>query len=88
MACQVVWTKIVLEEFIKIGGLTADEEHIMRTRCKGWTRTRQALELGMSISTVDRLIRSCKRKYDAVQPFSCILPPRKKSAKELYLDEN
>ena len=85
---EVIWTKIILEEFIAIGGLTKDEEMIMRTRCAGWTITQQAMKLNMSKRTVDRLISSCKRKYDVAQKYSCILPPRRVSDKEKYMDEN
>lgn len=83
---QVIWTKIVLEEFIKLGNLTKEEEMIIRTRCQGWTVLKQSRELHMSVSSVNRHIKHLKAVYDKVQPHSCILPPRKKSAKELYMD--
>lgn len=88
MAHEVPWNKIILEEFIRLGGLTRDEEKIIRTRIAGWTRTEQALKLGLSVATVDRLIKSCKRKYDAVQIYSPLLPPRRNSKKERYMDNN
>lgn len=88
MSHEVTWTKVILEEFIAVGGLTKEEEMIMRTRCAGWTITQQALKFDMSPRTVDRLIRSCKDKYDIAQKFSCILPPRKTSEKEKYMDEH
>ena len=78
MAKQVPWNKVILEEFIRLAALTADEEIIMRTRVAGWSRVEQARKLGLSIATVDRLIASCKKKYDAVERYSYILPPRKK----------
>lgn len=86
MAHQVAWTNIILEEFIRLGGLTKDEEWVMRTRAAGWSRTRQAHELHMSIETVDRIIRRLKKKYDLVQPYSALLPPRKFSEKEVWMD--
>lgn len=88
MSHQVLWTKVVVEEFIRIGGLTKEEEHVMRTRADGHTIVQQSLELGMSTRTVERIVRTLKRKYDAVQPYSVILPPRRHSAKELYMDNN
>lgn len=88
MSNQVPWNKIILEHFIDLALLTKDEEMIMRTRVAGWSRTKQSLELGMSLSTVDRLIASCKRKYDGVQPYDPILPPRKPSAQETWMDNN
>lgn len=74
MAHQVPWNKIILEEFIEIGCLTQTEEMIIRTRVKGWTITKQAQELNMSESSIKRYIS--------------ILPPRKSSAEETYMDEH
>lgn len=88
MSKQVMWNKIILEEFIELATLTKDEEMIMRTRVAGWTRTEQSMKLGMSLSSIDRIINRLKKKYDNVQPYSPILPPRKSSAEELYMDNN
>lgn len=86
MSNQVPWNKVILERFIELAVLTKDEEAIMRTRVAGWTITQQSIELGMSVSTVNRIIDKLKKKYDAVQKYDPILPPRKSSAKELYMD--
>lgn len=87
MSHQVVWSKIILEEFIKLAILTKDEEIIMRTRVDGWSVVKQAQTFNMSTSTVNRIIKRLKVKYDEVQKYSPILPPRKFSAAELYLDK-
>lgn len=86
MSKQVPWNKVIVEEFIKQAMLTKDEEEILRTRVAGWSRTQQALRLGMSVSTVDRIIYILKRKYDAVAKYDPVLPPRKKSAQETWQD--
>lgn len=86
MAHQVPWNKIILEEFIKEAMLTKEEEEIMRTRVAGWTRVEQSMKLGMSTQKVDRIIMRLKNKYDQVQQYNPILPPRKYSVKELYMD--
>jgi len=88
MSHQVPWCKVILETFISEGCLTEDEEMIMRTRVAGWTRIQQSMELGMSLSSVDRLIKSCKDKYDNCQRYNPILPPRKNSDIEMYLDSH
>lgn len=88
MAKEVPWNKLILEEFIKEALLTKEEEMIMRTRVAGWTRTQQSLELGMSLSTIDKIIRRLKDKYDNVQKYDVLLPPRKESEQETYLDNN
>lgn len=88
MSHQVMWSKIILEEFIKDAMLTKEEEEIIRTRVAGWTRVEQSMKLGMSIQKVDRIIKRLKVKYDNVQPYNPLLPPRKFSAQELYMDTN
>lgn len=88
LARQVNWNKIILETFIEEALLTKDEEMIIRTRVAGWSRTKQSIELGLSLSSIDRLIKSCKLKYDNVQKYNPLLPPRKSSAKEVWMDEN
>lgn len=81
MAHQVPWNKVVLEAFISEAILTEDEEKIIRTRLAGWSRTKQSIEFGMSISTIDKIISTLKKKYDNAQKYSTILPPRKCSNK-------
>jgi len=86
MSKQVPWNKIILERFVELAMLTREEEMIMRTRVAGWSRTKQAMELCMSLSTVDRIISRLKIKYDVVQKYDPILPPRKFSVEETYMD--
>lgn len=86
MAKQVPWNKIILEKFIEVAMLNEEEEAIMRTRVEGWTITRQALELGMSESKVSKIIARLKIKYDNVQKYEPLLPPRRSSAEETYMD--
>ena len=88
MTNQVPWNKIILEEFINLALLTKEEEMILRTRIYGWTVREQADKLNMSVSSVNRIIKRLKNKYDDVEKFSTILPPRKRSEKEKYQDEN
>lgn len=76
---RVLWTKVVLEEFIDKALLTKEEEMIIRTRVAGWTRVKQANEFNMSIGTVDNIIKRLKAKYDEVQRIDPILPPRKEN---------
>lgn len=88
MSNQVPWNKIILETFIEEAMLTKEEEWIMRTRVAGWSRTKQAAELNISMSTLDRKISLLKVKYDKVSKYHPLLPPRKYSAKEAWMDEN
>lgn len=42
----------------------------------------------MSVSTVDKIIARLKTKYDAVQKYNPLLPPRRTSKEEEWMDEN
>lgn len=88
MSHEVPWNKLIVEEFIEQAMLTTEEEWVLRTRVAGWTRTKQADELGMSISTVDKIIATLKKKYDGVAKYDPLLPPRRMSPQEEYLDNN
>lgn len=87
---QVMWTNRVLEEFIKQACLSEDEAFIMRTRVKdNWPISKQAIHLNRSEQCIHKMVARLKKKYDAVQKESPdIFPVRKKSSKELYMDNN
>ena len=75
---DIIWNKIILNEFIDLALLTELEENILRTQIKGLSRTEQAFKFNISIETVDKVINTIRKKYDLVQPYSTILPKRKK----------
>lgn len=58
MTNEVIWTKLVLERFIQLANLTEEEEIVIRTRAAGWSRVKQAMELNISISGIDRIINT------------------------------
>lgn len=76
MSKQVSWNKYIVERFVELALLNHDEEMILRTRVAGWSRVEQSMKLGMSVTTVDRIIKRLKRKYDDIQKFDPLLPPR------------
>lgn len=88
MTKQVPWNKIILETFIADALLTKEEEKIIRTRVAGWSRQKQARELNMSLSSIDKRIDTLKKKYDNAQKYNPILPPRRESAQETWMDNN
>lgn len=77
-------TKHIIDAFVEEGNLSERHEYILRTRAKGYTIAMQADELHLSIDQVNKDIATIRRLYDAVQPHSKILPPRKKNKKDLY----
>ena len=89
MAKQVPWNKIIVERFIELAMLEGTlSEKILRMRVAGWTIRRQALEFNVSESTVHRIVADLKKIYDNVQKYDPVLPKRKASKTELYMDEN
>lgn len=86
MAKEVPWNRIIFERFSSLAMLNEDELKILETRIAGWTRVKQAREFGMSLATVDRIISRLKDKYDTVQIYDDILPPRRYSKEEEYMD--
>lgn len=84
MTKQVIWTDQVIETFIRGAHLSPLEAEIVRTRADGWTRTKQSIQLHLSESAIDYHIKILKVKYDILSAQNPDLPPRRKSAKELY----
>lgn len=77
MARTVLWNRVLLDEFIDLASLSEDEERVIRARAAGWSRVKMCHEYNMSLATIDRIVARLKSKYDAVQPYSGILPMRK-----------
>ena len=76
MTKQVLWTKSILETFIKEGNLNSRQEFIIRTRVGGYSIVKQAQELNLSVDQVNKEISLIKRIYDETQAKSSILPKR------------
>lgn len=84
MTKQVPWNLVILDEFVKLACLNELEKKIMYTRIDGWSIAKQSHEFYVSESSINKIIARLKIKYDNVQKYSNILPPRKNCAKELY----
>ena len=72
------WNKILLEEFLSIASLTELEEKILRSRLAGYTIAQQSDMFNMSVSSINRALKSIDEKYDDAEKYSFILPSRKK----------
>lgn len=86
MAHQVLWTKVIVETFVSEACLSKTEEAVLRMRASSHTNTEIADALCISLSSVNRYIKILKRKYDEAQKYNPLLPPRKFSAEETYMD--
>ena len=75
---DILWNTIILDEFIRLAAPTEFEIHIIKSRMADRSRVQQSFDFSRSLPRVDAAIKSIRQKYDAVQPYSSILPPRKK----------
>lgn len=81
---QILWTKKLVDTFIKEGLLTKEERDVLLLRVQGYTIAEQAEMLNISESKVNRITRRLKIKYDALQGTIKELPKRTETTKELY----
>lgn len=73
------WNRIALAEFRSLVCLTADEEAVLQDWASGNTDIAYtATRLHVSTRKVDALRESIREKYDAVQVYTPLLPPRKR----------
>lgn len=79
---DILWNRIILDEFIRLAMPTELEIQVIKSRMAEQSRVQQSFNMSMSVSTVDAAIKSIRQKYDAVQPYSTILPPRKKNSQK------
>ena len=73
----ILWDAVMLADFRRIACLTEDEDKILTALAKGWSNVKMADKLNMSDRTVSRHLERIWDKYDAVQIYSPLLPPRK-----------
>ena len=81
---QVLWTRKLVDTFIKEGMLTEEEKEVLLLRVKGYTIAETSEVMNISDSKVNRIIRRLKIKYDNLQGTIEELPKRKETTKELY----
>ena len=64
---QVLWTRKLVDTFIKEGMLTEEEKEVLLLRVKGYTIAETSELMNISDSKVNRIIRRLKIKYDNLQ---------------------
>lgn len=72
---KVPWNRVILDEFCDLALLSPLEENIIRTRAAGWSRVEQCHAYGISLATLDRIIKKLKKSYHSVEKYSELLPP-------------
>ena len=73
---QVPWCLPIYNEFVRLAMLSDFEAKMLEMRIRKKSRLQIADALHTDVSTVDDCLKNLKRKYDNVQRFSDILPPR------------
>ena len=81
---QILWTRKLVDTFVKEGMLTEEEKEVLLLRVKGYTIAETSELMNISDSKVNRIIRRLKIKYDNLQGTIEELPKRKETTKELY----
>lgn len=81
---QILWTRKLVDTFVKEGMLTEEEKEVLLLRVKGYTIAETSELMNISDSKVNRIIRRLKIKYDNLQGTLEELPKRKETTKELY----
>lgn len=72
---KIPWNRVILDEFCSLALLSPLEENIIRTRAAGWSRVEQCHAYGISLATLDRIIKKLKKSYHSVEKYSELLPP-------------
>lgn len=82
-----MWSDDSFRFFVKEAMLNETEIYILDSRIKGTPISKQADKLGYSIDNVNKIIKQMKNKYDFIQKKNPdILPLRRKSSSETYMD--
>lgn len=72
------WNRIVVDDFIFNAILTSEEIEVLNDWAQGESTIFTAMRRNMSVAKVDKIRNQIRQKYDDVQPFSPLLPPRTK----------
>ena len=80
---QILWTKKIIDTFIKEGMLTKEEREVLLLRVQVYTIAEQAEMLNISYSKVNRITRRLKIRYDALQGTINELPKRMEHRKRI-----
>ena len=75
---DIQWNKIVLEEFRYLACLSTDENMVLQDWADGKSIVDISMKRNISTRQIDRVRNQIRIKYDAVQPYTPLLPERLK----------
>lgn len=73
---DIPWNKIALAEFRSLACLTKEEDTILQDWADGKSVVSTSMTRNISTRQVDKLRNQIRTKYDAVQIYTPLLPPR------------
>lgn len=77
MANDILWNKIMLREFRDLACLSEDEDAVLQDWADGKSVVSTSMRRNMSTRRVDELRQRIRARYDDVQIYTPLLPPRK-----------
>lgn len=73
---DIPWNKIALAEFRSLACLSAEENTVLQDWADGKSVVNTSMTRNMSTRQVDKLRNQIRKKYDAVQIYTPLLPKR------------
>ena len=73
---DIPWNKIALAEFRSLACLSDEENIVLQDWANGKSVVKTSMDRSMSTRQVDKLRNQIRKKYDAVQIYTPLLPKR------------
>lgn len=73
---DIPWNKIALSEFRSLACLSDEEDIVLQDWADGKSVVKTSMDRSMSTRQVDKLRNQIRKKYDAVQIYTPLLPQR------------
>lgn len=73
---DIPWNKIALAEFRSLACLSCEEDVVLQDLADGKSVVNTSMTRSMSTRQVDKLRNKIRKKYDAVQVYTPLLPKR------------
>lgn len=73
---DIKWSKISLAEFRSLACLSDEEDIVLQDWANGKSVVKTSMDRSMSTRQVDKLRNQIRKKYDAVQIYTPLLPKR------------
>lgn len=75
---DILWNKIAVAEFRSLACLSEEEDTILQDWADGKSVVNTSMKRNISTRQVDKIRNQIRKKYDAVQIYTPLLPARKR----------